>query len=369
MCHIYERMMGYLYQWLCFTIAYAESIAKVGDNCKEFSPNMMACVPRFIEKVYDKIFRKGEKMTGIKKKIFDWAIDLAFQYDLDESKLSCWYKFQKKIADKLVYKEIRESMGGELYMLVSGGATIQPRLTRFFSCVGLDLYEGYGLTECSPLIAVTNSNKKGRKIGSVGFAMREIEVRIDENTNEIQCRGGNVMKGYYNQPELTAEAIDKEGWFHTGDTGYFDPDGYLFITGRTKSMFKTSMGKYINPEVIEEKMKQSPFILDMMVVGADQKFAGAIIAPDFDMLKDWCGRHGVTAQTKEEMIADKTVIARYQKVVDKYNAELGVTEQVKKFALVAEAWTEANKFLTPTQKLIRRNVAAAYQEQIDALFK
>ena len=369
MCHIYERMMGYLYQWLCYEIAYAESIAKVGDNCKEIQPHMLACVPRFIETVYDKLFRKGEKLTGIKKKIFDWALDLAFKYDLDESKLSCWYKLQKKIADKLVYKEIRESMGGHLGMLVSGGAIIQPRLTRFFSCVGLDLYEGYGLTECSPLIAVTNSNKKGRKIGSVGFAMRAIEVRIDPQTNEIQCRGGNVMKGYYNQPELTAQAIDSEGWFHTGDTGYFDADGYLFITGRTKSMFKTSMGKYINPEVIEEKMKQAPFILDMMVVGDGQKFAAALIAPDFDMLKDWCKRHGVNASTPAEMVADKTVIARYQKVVDKYNAELGETERVKRFVLVPEAWTEANKMLTPTQKLIRRNVAAAYQEQIDNLFK
>ena len=368
MCHIYERMMGYLYQWLCFEIAYAESIAKVGDNCKELSPHMLACVPRFIEKVYDKIYRKGEKMKGLRKKIFDWALDLAFHYDLDESKLSCWYKLQRRLADRLVYKEIRASMGGQLGMLVSGGATIQPRLTRFFSCVGLDLYEGYGITECSPLIAVTNSDKKGRKIGSVGFAMREIEVRIDKDTNEIQCRGGNVMKGYYNQPELTAQAIDAEGWFHTGDTGYFDPDGYLFITGRTKSMFKTSMGKFINPEVIEEKMKQSPFILDMMVVGAEQKFAAALIAPDFDMLKDWCLRHGVDAQSREEMIADKRVVARFQKVVDKYNAELGVTEQVRKFALVADAWTEANKMLTPTQKLIRRNVAAAYREQIDALF-
>jgi long-chain acyl-CoA synthetase len=397
MCHIYERMMGYLYQWLCFTIAYAESIAKVGDNCKEISPNMMACVPRFIEKVYDKIFRKGEKMTGISKKIFDWAIDLAFKYDLDESKLSSWYKLQKKLADKLVYKSIRESMGGELYMLVSGGATIQPRLTRFFSCVGLDLYEGYGLTECSPLIAVTNSNKKGRKIGSVGFAMRAIEVRIDPETNEIQCRGGNVMKGYYNQPELTAQAIDADGWFHTGDTGFFDPDGYLFITGRTKSMFKTSMGKYINPEVIEEKMKQSPFILDMMVVGADQKFAAAVVAPDFDMLGDWYLRHTApvtdtpeakekkgkknrkgkkaaaaqkrTVPSREELIADKLVIARYQKVMDKYNAELGETERVKKFILVTETWSESNKMLTPTQKLIRRNVEAAYKEQIENMFK
>lgn len=369
MCHIYERMMGYLYQWLCFEIAYAESIAKVGDNCKEIRPHMLACVPRFIEKVYDKIYRKGEKMSGIGKKVFNWAIDLAFEYDLDESKLSLWYKVQKALADRLVYKEIRESMGGCLGMLVSGGAIIQPRLTRFFTCVGLDLYEGYGLTETSPLIAVTNSNKKGRKIGSVGFAMREIEVRIDPKTSEIQCRGGNVMKGYYNQPELTAEAIDPDGWFHTGDTGYFDPDGYLFITGRTKSMFKTSMGKYINPEVIEEKMKQSPFILDMMVVGAEQKFAAALIAPDFDMLRDWCRRHGVSASTPEEMIADRKVVARFQKVVDKYNAELGTTEQVRRFALVADSWTEANRMLTPTQKLIRRNVAAAYQEQIDALFK
>lgn len=369
MCHIYERMMGYLYQWLCYEIAYAESIAKVGDNCKELHPHMLACVPRFIEKVYDKIYRKGEKLTGFKKKVFDWGLDLAFRYDLDESKLSLWYKLQKAVADKLVYKEIREGMGGELGMLVSGGAIIQPRLTRFFSCVGLDLYEGYGITECSPLIAVTNSNKKGRKIGSVGFAMREIEVRIDPATNEIQCRGDNVMVGYYNQPELTAQAIDAEGWFHTGDTGYFDPDGYLFITGRTKSMFKTSMGKFINPEVIEEKMKQSPFILDMMVIGAEQKFAAALIAPDFDMLKDWCRRHDVDAKTPEEMIANKKVVARFQKVIDKYNAELGATEQVRRFALVADAWTEANKMLTPTQKLIRRNVTAAYQDKIDALYK
>ncbi|MBQ9416987.1 MAG: long-chain fatty acid--CoA ligase [Bacteroidales bacterium] len=369
MCHIYERMMGYLYQWLCFEIAYAESIAKVGDNCKEIHPHMLACVPRFIEKVYDKIYRKGEKLTGTRKKIFDWALNLAFRYDLDESHLSLGYKLQKLIADKLVYKEIRESMGGCLGMLVSGGATIQPRLTRFFSCVGLDLYEGYGITECSPLIAVTNSNKKGRKIGSVGFAMREIEVRINPDTNEIQCRGGNVMKGYYNQPELTAQAIDPDGWFHTGDTGYFDPDGYLFITGRTKSMFKTSMGKFINPEVIEEKMKQSPFILDMMVVGADQKYAAALIAPDFDMLRDWCRRHGVSAESHEQMIADRAVVARFQKVVDKYNTELGVTEQIKRFTLVPDAWNENNRMLTPTQKLIRRNVEAAYKEQINDLFK
>lgn len=369
MCHIYERMMGYLYQWLCFEIAYAESIAKVGDNCKELSPHMLACVPRFIEKIYDKIYRKGEKLTGLKKRIFHWALDLAFRYDLDESKLSCWYKVQKSIADKLVYKDIRASMGGQLGMLVSGGAIIQPRLTRFFSCVGLNIFEGYGLTETSPLIAVTNSNKQGRKIGSVGFALREIEVRIDPVTNEILCRGGNVMKGYYNNPQLTAQAIDHDGWFHTGDTGFFDSDGYLFITGRTKSMFKTSMGKYINPEVIEEKMKQSPFILDMMVVGDGEKFAAALIAPDFDMLRDWCRRHNVAATTPSDMVRDKAVIARYQKVVDKYNSELGVTEQVKRFALVSDPWTEENKMLTPTQKLIRRNVSAAYSEQIAALFK
>lgn len=369
LCHIYERMMNYLYQYLCMEIYYAESIAKVADNAQETNPYMMAAVPRFIEKMYDKVFRKGEKLTGFKKKIFDWALDLGFEYELNDKKRTLWYNIRHSVADRLVYAEIRKALGANFHMLVSGGASIQPRLTRFFSAVGLDLYEGYGLTECSPLVAVTNSYaEEGRKVGSVGFVLPGIEVQIHPETHEIMCRGGNVMKGYFKAPELTAEAIDSEGWFHTGDTGYIDSGGYMFLTGRTKNMFKTSMGKFVNPEVIEERFKESPFILDMMVVGEGQKFAAAIIAPDFDMLKDWCGRHDVVASTREEMLASKTVQERYQKVIDKYNATLGNHEQVKRFRMVPEVWSTENQFLTPTLKIKRNNITSYYKKEIEELF-
>ena len=336
---------------------------------KESRPHIMASVPRFLEKVYDKIYRKGEKLTGLKRKIFFWALELGCNYDMDRPKPSIGFRIKRLFADKMVYSQIRESLGGRLDMLVSGGAAIQPRLTRFFTCVGLTLYEGYGLTECSPLVAVTNSHG-GRRIGTVGKTLRGLEVKIAPENNEILCRGGNVMKGYYKSPELTADAIDSDGWFHTGDTGRFDSDGFLYLTGRTKSMFKTSMGKFVNPEVIEEKFKESPFVLDMMVVGEGQKFAAAIIAPDFDFLKEWQQRHGVPKyQTREEMISDKQTLQRYQKVVDKYNAQLGNTEQIKKWHLVTDTWSESNKFLTPTLKIRRGVISAAYKEIIDNLFE
>ena len=369
LCHIYERMMNYLYQYMGFETYYAESVGKVAENAKEARPHIMASVPRFLEKVYDKIYRKGEKLTGLKRKIFFWALELGCNYDMDRPKQSIGFRIKRLFADKMVYSQIRESLGGRLDMLVSGGAAIQPRLTRFFTCVGLTLYEGYGLTECSPLVAVTNSHG-GRRIGTVGKTLRGLEVKIAPENNEILCRGGNVMKGYYKSPELTADAIDSDGWFHTGDTGRFDSDGFLYLTGRTKSMFKTSMGKFVNPEVIEEKFKESPFVLDMMVVGEGQKFAAAIIAPDFDFLKEWQQRHGVPKyQTREEMISDKQTLQRYQKVVDKYNAQLGNTEQIKKWHLVTDTWSESNKFLTPTLKIRRGVISAAYKEIIDNLFE
>ena len=369
LCHIYERMMNYLYQYLGMETFYAESLAKIADDAQEVNPHMMAAVPRFIEKMYDKIFRSGEKMKGLGKKIFDWAIDLAFRYELNDKKRTLGYDLQHRLAYMLVYKKIRRSLGKNFHMLVSGGASIQPRLTRFFSAVGMSLYEGYGLTECAPLIAVTNTYaKEGRRVGSVGFVLPGIEVRFDESTHEIMCRGANVMKGYYKAPDLTAAAIDSEGWFHTGDTGYLDKDGYMFLTGRTKSMFKTSMGKFINPEVIEEKFKESPFILDMMVVGEGEKFAAAIVAPDFDMLRDWCRRHGVKASSREEMVENPMVIARYQKVADKYNQQLGATEQVKRLRLVIDDWTTANRCLTPTLKIRRNVLSEMYKEEIAKMF-
>ena len=365
LCHIYERMMNYMYQYRGFEIFYAENAVKVADNIKETLPNMMTTVPRLMEKIYDKIYRKGEKMKGIKKKIFYWALEFATEYEFENT--SFIYTLKHKIADKLVYGTIRENFG-VLELIVSGGAAIQPRLARFFNCLGLNIYEGYGLTETSPVIAVSTREKGGRKVGTVGPPLIGVEVKIDPANNEILCRGKNVMQGYYKAPELTAEVIDGEGWFHTGDTGKLE-NGLLSITGRVKSLFKTSMGKYVNPEAIETKFKESPFILDMMVVGENQKFAAAIITPDFEFLKDWQERHDIHCETQEEMINDKKTLERYNKVMAKYNKYFGDTEQVKRYKLINGTWTEANGFLTPTLKLKRRKVNERYAEEIENLFK
>ncbi len=367
LCHIYERMMNYLYQFMGYELYYAESIAKVAENLKYAKPYMMTAVPRFIEKMYDAIFRNGQKMTGFKKKLFFRALDVAMEYDLDGT--TFWYNCKRKLYDKLVYKKIRDNFGGCLEMFVSGGSAIQPRLARFFTCIGMDIYEGYGLTETAPVIAVSSALPHGRKLGTAGLPLPGIEVKILPETNEIVCRGKNVMLGYYKAPELTAEVIDADGWFHTGDTGALEPEGQLRITGRTKTMFKTSMGKFVNPEVIEEKFKESPFVLDMMVVGENQKFAAALILPDFDFLKEWQERHDIHCETKEEMVTDKRTLERYQRVMDKYNKFFGSTEQVKRFKVLNDTWTEANGCMTPTLKIKRKVVAERCKEEIGQLFK
>ena len=367
LCHIYERMMNYLYQFMGYETYYAESIAKVAENVAYARPYMMTAVPRFIEKMYDGIFRSGQKLKGFKKKIFFWALDLAMEYDLDGTTL--WYNCKRRVADKLVYAQIRQKFGGCLEMFVSGGSAIQPRLAKFFTCIGMDIYEGYGLTETSPVIAVSSALPHGRKLGTAGLPLPGIEVKVLPETNEIVCRGTNVMLGYYKQPELTAEVIDADGWLHTGDTGAFEPEGQLRITGRTKTMFKTSMGKFVNPEVLEEKFKESPFVLDMMVVGENQKFAGALILPDFDFLKEWQERHGIHCETHEEMVNDKRTLERYQRVVDKYNAFFGSTEQVKRFKVLNDTWTEANGCMTPTLKIKRKVIENRCKKEIEELFK
>lgn len=367
LCHIYERMMNYFYQFMGYETYYAENIGKVVEDLKVAKPYMMTAVPRFIEKMYDGIYRKGEKMKGVRKKIFYWSLKLATKYDFKGT--SWWYKLRRQWADVLVYRQIRESFGGCLEMFVSGGSAIQPRLARFFTCIGMDIYEGYGLTETSPVIAVSSSQPNGRKLGTAGLPLPGIEVKVLDDTNEIVCRGKTVMLGYYNQPEFTAQAIDEEGWFHTGDTGAFEPEGQLRITGRTKTMFKTSMGKFVNPEVLEEKFKESPFILDMMVVGENQKFAAAIIVPDFQFLKEWQERHGISCVSRDEMVTDKKTLSRYQKVMDKYNKQFGNTEQIKRFKLLNDEWTTTNGCLTPTLKIKRKVVTERCQTAIDELFK
>lgn len=366
LCHIYERMMNYFYQYIGYETYYAESLGRVVEDLKIAQPHIMTAVPRFVEKLYDGIYRKGEKLKGMKRKIFFWAIDLAKEFQLEGN--STWFDIRRKIADRLVYKTIRESCGGHLEIIVSGGSAMQPKLAKFFTCVGMKIYEGYGLTETSPVIAVSSKEPHGIKLGTAGLPLPGVEVIISDANNEILCRGKNVMLGYYKNPEATAQAIDEDGWFHTGDTGMIEPEGQVRITGRTKTMFKTSMGKYVNPEVLEERFKESPFIHDMMVVGENQKFAAALIIPDFDMLKDWQKRHGIKCETRDEMIADKATLERYQAVIDKYNTYFGATEQIKRFKILNDSWDINNGCLTPTLKLKRGVISQRCQTEIDALF-
>ena len=367
LCHVYERMMNYFYQYMGYETYYAENIGKVVEDLKVAKPHIMTAVPRFIEKMYDGIYRKAEKMKGPKKKVFMWAIRLASHYDLEG--MTWWYQIRRQWANLWVYGLIRESFGGHLEMLVSGGSAIQPKLARFFSCIGMNIYEGYGLTETSPVIAVSSSAPHGRKLGTAGLPLPGIEVKVLEESGEIVCRGPNVMLGYYKQPELTKQTIDEDGWLHTGDTGAFEPEGQLRITGRTKTMFKTSMGKFVNPEVIEEKFKESHLILDMMVVGENQKFAAAIIVPDFQYLQSWQARRHIHCKTRDEMLADRRTQAHFRRLVDKYNKFFGATEQIKRFKVINDVWDTQNGCLTPTLKIRRAVVSERCKADIEELFK
>ena len=368
-CHAYERALNYCYQYRGMSIYYAESLGTIASDMREIHPTMMCAVPRVLERFYDAIIQSGNKQKGIKKSIFFWAVRLGERYKIDSVSRHWFYDWKLGIADKLVYSKIRANIGAENFdIIVSGAAAISQKIAGFFSAIKMPVFEGYGLTETSPVIAVSNRNPHGREVGYVGQPLPGTEVKIGEN-GEICCRGHNVMMGYYKHPELTAEVIDKDGWFHTGDTGLIEPEGQVRITGRIKSVFKTSMGKFVNPEVIEEKFKESPFVLDMMVVGEGQKFAAALIAPDFEFLRDWQKRHGINCATPQEMIEDKQTLERYKKVMEKYNKFFGETEQVKRFKLVADTWSEANGMLTPTLKIKRRKVMSRYQNEIEELFK
>ena len=365
-CHAYERALIYMYHYLGMSIYYAESIATIADNMKEVHPTMMCAVPRVLEKFYDKIYSSGKSMKGLSKTIFYWSMRITENYKIEGR--SWFYNMKLKIADKLVYSKIREKLGAENFdIIVSGAASITKKISGFFSAIKMPVFEGYGLTETSPVITVSNRNKYGREVGAVGQPLPGVEVKIADN-GEIICRGHNVMMGYYKQPELTAEVIDKDGWFHTGDLGKFNEHGLLQITGRMKNLFKTSLGKYVNPDVVEGKFNVSGFIEQIVVVGENQKFAAALIHPDFAFLKDWCKRHNIPFTTNEEMILNEEVKKRYDKEVKKLNEGLGEVERVKKYQLIADEWTIGNGILTPTLKVKRKVVMQRYGEQIDKLF-
>lgn len=366
LCHVYERMLNYLYQYLGISIYYAESLATISDNIKEINPDMMCCVPRLLEKIYDKIIAAGRKLKGIKRMLFFWAVNLGLKYDVNGNN-SWWYMMQHRIVDKLIYSKWRKSLGGKFKIIVSGGASIQPRLVRTFRAAGLPIYEGYGLTETSPVVAVTSTDYNGIKIGTVGPPLRGVEVKIADD-GEILARGPGIMMGYYKDPELTAQVIDSDGWFHTGDVGVFEPEGQLRITGRKKEIFKTSLGKYIAPELIENKIKESPFIDNAMVVGENEKFAAALIVPDFNYLRSWCAIKGHEYTTDVEMVTAPYIRQRISRVIDETNVNFGNAEQIKKFELLADEWGISTGELTPTLKLKRKFIYDKYKPEIEKLF-
>jgi long-chain acyl-CoA synthetase len=359
-CHIFERIILYLYQYHGVSIYFGESIDKISDNLKEVKPNVMTAVPRLLEKVYDKIYAKGTELTGIKKRLFFWAIDLGFQFEPYGAN-GFWYEFQLKIARKLIFSKWKEGLGGNLDVLVSGSAALQPRLCRIFAAAGIPVMEGYGLTETSPVISVNEIKNFGFRVGTVGKVIPNVEVKIAAD-GEILCKGPNVMMGYFKDEQLTNEVI-VDGYFHTGDIGEFDKDGFLKITDRKKEMFKTSGGKYIAPQLIENTMKQSRFIEQIMVIGADEKMPAAFIQLSFEFVKEWAKIHKIDiGETNKALIENTKVIQRIQEEVDVLNEKFGNWEKIKRFELTEDVWSIDGGQLTPTLKLKRKIVMEKYKD-------
>lgn len=359
-CHIFERMILYIYQYYGISVYFGESIEKISDNLKEVRPNVITAVPRLLEKVYDKIYAKGAELTGIKKKLFFWAIDLGLKYEPYGAN-GAWYEFQLKIARKLIFSKWKEGLGGNLDLMVSGSAALQPRLTRVFAAAEIPVMEGYGLSETSPVIAVNDQRNKGFKIGTVGKPIRNVEVKIAED-GEILCKGPNVMLGYFKDPEKTAEAL-QDGYFHTGDIGEIDSEGFLKITDRKKEMFKTSGGKYIAPQIIENAMKQSRFIEQIMVIGDGEKMPGAFIQPNFEFVKEWAKIHKITlGNTDAAISANADVIKRINEEVESINEKFGNWEKIKRFELTPDVWSIDGGQLTPTLKLKRKIIKEIYKD-------
>lgn len=363
--HIYERMLTYLYLFNGCAIYYAESMETIGDNLKEVKPHMFVTVPRLLEKVYDRIMHKGGELTGVKKKLFFWAHDLASRFEINKP-MGAWFNFQLALANKLIFSKWREALGNNIQCIASGGAACQVRLIRIFTAANIPILEGYGLTETSPVISVNRLQPEDRHFGTVGPLIPGVEVRIAED-GEILAKGPNVMMGYYKRPDLTAEAITGE-WFHTGDIGEFVDGKYLKITDRKKELFKTSGGKYVAPLAIESKLTESPYIEQIMVVGPERKFVGALIVPAFPRLKEWATQHGVAATANEDLIRDPKVIAFYREVVESYNKSFSHTEQVKRFELMPAEWTVATGEMTPKLSLRRKVVTEKFHKAIEKIY-
>ncbi len=359
-CHIFERVILYIYQYYSVSIYFAESLEKLSENIKEVKPTVFSVVPRLLEKVYDKIYAKGSELTGIKKKLFFWAVDLGLRYEPYGAN-GFWYETQLKIARKLIFSKWKEGLGGNLNVMVSGSAALQARLARVFAAAEMPVMEGYGLTETSPVISVNCQKDGGFRIGTVGRVIHNVEVKIAPD-GEILCKGPNVMMGYYKDEVLTNEVL-KDGYFLTGDIGEVDSDGFLKITDRKKEMFKTSGGKYIAPQIIENVMKQSRFIEQIMVIGDGEKMPAAFIQPSFDFIGEWGRIHGIeVGKTNQDIISNPKVIDRIQEEIERLNEKFGSWEKIKRFELTPDLWSIEGGHLTPTMKLKRKIVLEKYKD-------
>lgn len=366
-CHIFERMILYLYQYCGVSIYFAESIEKLTENAQEVKPNVMTAVPRLYEKIFDKIMLKGEELTGVKKKLFFWAVDLGLKYE-PYGKNGWLYEKKLGIARKLIFSKWQAALGGELSLMVSGSAALQPRLARIFAAAGMPIMEGYGLTETSPVVSVSDQNNGGFKIGTVGRVIEDVEVKIAKN-GEILVKGPNVMQGYYKDPEKSASVL-KNGYFHTGDKGEIDSEGFLKITGRTKEMFKTSGGKYVIPTLLEGQLKQSLFIEQVMVVGENEKMPAAIVQPNFEYIAEWSEKEKLNlGASNEEIIASEVLINKIQEELNDCNSHFGKWEQIKRFELTPDVWSIDGGHLTPTMKMKRAVIKKIYQDLYDKIYR
>ena len=365
-CHIFERVITYIYQYTGVKVCYAESLETLMADLQRHKPDVMTSVPRLLEKVFDSIVAKGAALTGIKKALFFWALDLGLRYE-PYGKNGAWYEFQLKIADRLIFSKWRAALGGNLRLIASGSAALQPRLARVFNAAKMGVMEGYGLTETSPVVSVNDMRDGKFRIGTVGKLIAETEVKIAED-GEILVKGPQVMMGYYKDPELTASVI-QNGYFHTGDIGHIDEDGFLRITDRKKEMFKTSGGKYVAPQLLENRLKQSRFIEQVMVVGDGEKMPAALIQPDFAFLEQWAKKKELGVLDRNALIAHPRVLSRIEREVESANEQFAKFEKIKLFKLTPDAWTPDAGHLTPTMKLKRKAIQAKYQDLYDQIYR
>ena len=365
-CHVYERMLHYLYMYIGCSIHFAESMDTIGDNIREVKPDVFTAVPRLIEKVFDKIMATGDTLTGVKRKLFFWAVSIAEEYDVIGK--SSWYKFKLAIARKLIFSKWQLALGGNVRAIASGSAALQPRLARIFLAANIPILEGYGLTETSPVVSV-NSFDQGIRIGTVGTLIDGVQVQIAED-GEILVKGPNVMMGYYNNQTATDEVIDKDGWFHTGDIGIFQEEKFLKITDRKKEIFKTSGGKYIAPQAMENKFKESRFIEQIIVIGENEKFPAAMIVPCFAFIKEWSAKNGLNLENanNEDISANLEVYKKIKEEVNNFNQNFGNWEQIKKFVLLSKEFSIEGDELTPTLKFKRKKILAKYQKEYQSIY-